>query len=75
MTQAEQVKGLRFILDAVVDAVKVAGDLGAPGGTIYAALMASGATLEQYQAIMSALVQAGKLTRSGDLYFVAKVTA
>lgn len=75
MTRQDAVTSLRAILDAVVDAVRAGGDRGVPGGTIYAALMASGATFEQYRQIMSALVAAGKLTREGDLYFIAKVTA
>jgi hypothetical protein len=70
MTEA-QIKLLRMIADAIIDSVKAAGPLGAPGGVIYAALMAEGCTLSQYEQIMSGLVRAGKLTRHGDLYRVA----
>jgi hypothetical protein len=70
MTQA-QIKLLRMIADAIIDSVKAAGPLGAPGGVIYAALMAQGCTLAQYEQLMAGLVQAGKLTRHGDLYRVA----
>ena len=43
MTPApEQVKALRAVLDAILAAVAEAGPMGAPGGVIYAALMAQG---------------------------------
>ena len=70
MTQA-QIQLLRMIADAVIDSVKAAGPLGAPGGVIYAALMAHGCTLGQFEQIMSALVATGKLTRDGHLCRVA----
>ena len=67
---AQQARALRLIVDVVVDAVKAAGDHGAPGGVIYAALMGQGCSLSQYESLMGALVRAGKLRRSGELYFV-----
>ena len=67
----QQIAAIRMLADAVVDAVKAAGSLGAPGGVIYAALMAHGCTLAQFESLMDALIRAGKLTRSGDLYRVA----
>jgi hypothetical protein len=70
MTQ-EQKNLVRVVADAIVDSVKEAGDHGAPGGIIYMALMARGASLDQYQAMMNYLVNAGRLRRAGDLYFVA----
>ena len=65
----EQAKALRMICDAVVDSVKAAGPLGAPAGTLYAALMAHGATLDQFERLMAGLVSVGKLTKQGHLYF------
>ena len=69
---AAQVKALRAVADAITDTVREAGPFGAPGGVIYAALMAHGCTLHQFQQIMAGLVQAGRLTREGDLYRVAE---
>lgn len=66
----DQIKALRLVCDAVIDAVRAAGSLGAPGGVIYAALMGQGCTLSQFESLMSGLVRAGKLHRDGDLYFV-----
>ena len=60
---------IQVVTDAIVEAVKAAGPTGAPGGVIYAALMTHGCTLEQYEAFMDALVRAGKLRKSGHLYF------
>lgn len=68
----EQIQALRAIASVITDAVRAAGILGAPGGHIYAALMASGCTLNQYQQIMSGLVRAGVLRKSGECYFIAK---
>ncbi len=67
----DQIKAIRMIADAIIDAVKAAGPLGAPGGIIYAALMAHGCTLDQFNTLMSVLTQAGKLRRSGDLWHAA----
>jgi hypothetical protein len=69
----EQAKALRMICDAVIESVKVAGPLGAPAGTLYAALMTHGATLEQFESLMAGLVKIGKLTKQGHLYFAGTV--
>jgi hypothetical protein len=65
-------KALKAIGDAIIESIKATGDAGMPGGTLYAALMTHGATLEQYEAIMGALVAVGKLRKSGQLYFFAE---
>jgi len=67
----EQVAALRAVASAIIEAVRAAGPMGAPGGVIYAALMSNGCTLAQYESIMSAMVRSGNLTRHGDLYRVA----
>jgi hypothetical protein len=67
----QQAQALKLIVDATVDAVKAAGDLGAPGGVLYAALMAQGCSLSQFESLMGALVKLGKVRRSGELYFAA----
>jgi len=64
-------KALQMVFDAIVDAVKAAGPIGAPGGVIYAALMAHGCTLTQYQSLMGYLVRKGTLKQDGHLYHVA----
>jgi len=66
-----QANALKIAVDAVLDAVKAAGDRGAPGGIIYAALMQHGASFSQYESLMGALVLTGRLRREDDLYFVA----
>lgn len=67
----DALKALKAIGDAIVESVRTAGDAGVPGGTLYAALMTHGATLEQFEAIMGALVAAGKLRKAGQLYFAS----
>ena len=68
---SSQAQALKLVVSAVVDAVEAAGAQGAPGGVIYSALMTQGCSLSQYESLMSALVAAGKLRRSGHLYFIA----
>lgn len=66
----QQIEALRAIGRAILEAVRAAGNLGAPGGHLYAALMVSGCTLPQYEQIMGGMVRAGVLTRSGECYHV-----
>lgn len=68
---SQQAAALRAIAEIVINAVRVAGPMGAPGGHIYAAMMAGGISLSQYQQIMAGLVRAGKLTKHGECYRVA----
>ena len=53
----------------VTETVRESGPMGAPGGTIYAALMTIGISLEQYEQIMSALLATGLVRRQGECYF------
>jgi hypothetical protein len=66
-----QAAALKVAVDAVMEGVKAAGPHGAPGGVIYAAMMAHGASFNQYTGLMGAMVRAGKLTKTGELYFLA----
>ena len=66
----EQITALRAIAKAITETVALAGPLGAPGGHLYAALMSAGCTLNQFEQIMSGLVNAGVLTKRGECYFV-----
>jgi len=71
----EHVKALRAVLEAILEAVAEAGPTGAPGGVIYAALMAQGCSLAQYQSLMDGLVSVRRLRREGDLYFIVQARA
>ena len=75
MTTAQEDNALRGLAAAIVDAVKVAGPTGAPGGILYAALMAHGCTLGQFESIMGAMVSAGMLRKSGQCYHVIERVA
>lgn len=68
MTQEKAALVIRQIADAIVQTAKEAGPMGIPGGHVYAALMTYGLRLDQYEQIMAALVQAGKLRREGECY-------
>lgn len=66
-----QAKALALVVGAVLEAVSAAGPTGAPGGVLYAAMMAQGCTLGQFESLMGALVRAGKLRKQGECYFPA----
>jgi len=72
MTSTQTTNALKEICDALIAVVASSGKLGTPGGTLYAALMTHGCTLEQFEQVMSALVAARKLTKRGDLYFAVE---
>lgn len=57
------------VCNAVTEAVTEAGQLGAPAGHLYAALMAHGCRLAQFESLMAALQRAGRVTKRGYLYF------
>jgi hypothetical protein len=64
---ANQSGQLRTILQIFIDAVKAGGEVGAPGGVLYSAVMDK-MSLGQFEQIMSALVQTGKVRKSGHVY-------
>ncbi len=71
MTHDQQKAAICMLLEMFVDAIKVAGDRGAPGGVLYSAVLGK-MTLAQFEQIMDALVQSGKVTRRGQLYFAVQ---
>lgn len=72
MTQDSQTNQLRKLIDSILEVIKSAGSSGVPGGTIYAALMGLGASLQQYEALMRVLVNTGYAHKKGDLYYWIK---
>ncbi len=64
----QQITALRAIANAVLETVKESGSLGSPGGHLYAALMAHGCTLHQFEQIMSGLERANYVRKSGECY-------
>lgn len=67
---SQQIAALRQIGRAIVESVRAAGETGAPGGILYAALMAQGCTLNQFEQIMAGMVRARVLTQEGHVYFI-----
>lgn len=65
----DKVETMASLCAIIVEAVKDMGAMGAPSGPMYAALMSTGMTLDQYQTIMDGLVSSGKLKRRGHVYF------
>jgi hypothetical protein len=70
MNPEQKKSALAALLNALVDAVAIGGADGMPGGTLYASLMTQGCTLQNFETLMSVLVDAGRLRKEGHLYFV-----
>lgn len=71
MTQDQKRAAILMIIDAIIDTIREAGPLGAPGGVMYAALMAHGITLAQFEQLMGAIVRSGKVVKRGQCYHIA----
>lgn len=64
----QQVLALRQISAAIIESV---GADGGPSGTVYAALMAHGCTLNQYEQILAALIRTGMIEQSDSHWLKA----
>ena len=67
MNPEQAVQAVRQIATIIEETAGEAGPLGAPSGVVYAALMSVGISLDMYQAILDRMVQAGRVTLSGDV--------
>lgn len=68
-TQAvDAVQALRAVAQALLETVQASGDAGAPAGHLYVACMGI-MNVNQFDAIMRALVSAGKVTKRGHCYY------
>ena len=70
MRNHRQVAFVRHVFNAIVETVNEQPD-GAPAGPMYAAFMAHGMSLEQFEQITGALVAAGKIKRRGNCFYPA----
>jgi len=71
MAQTREQRGALLVLRRVAEAITAVVaecPTGAPGGHLYAALMQH-ITLDQFQSLMSVLVEAGRITKRGDRYY------
>mgnify|MGYP001005788984 CR=1 FL=1 len=66
-----QTQALRTIVGAVTEAIAAAGETGAPGGVLYAALMSQGCTLSQFESLMGALCRTGRIVKRGECYYAS----
>ena len=67
-----QINALQRVALAVLDAIVEGGDLGAPAGILFAALMHQGASLSQFNSFMSTLTSNDMLRKEGDCYFITE---
>ena len=63
-----QIRAVAQVSLGVLEAVEVAGHQGAPGGVLFAAMQAQGASLNQFQSIMGTLTKPGYLVLEDDCY-------
>ena len=63
-----QSKSLNVAAAGILQAVEVAGSIGAPGGHLYAGLMSSGYSLTEYESIMAALETNGLVRKAGQCF-------
>lgn len=63
---------IRAICNAVLESAHAGGEMGAPGGVLYAAMMTYGVTLDQYERIMGGLVRARFLEKRGQCYHITE---
>jgi hypothetical protein len=72
-TTDEQINRMLYaICESVVERVRAKGKEGMPAGYLYSELMELGCTLSQFDQIMSALTQLGKVRKAGDLYYAGE---
>lgn len=71
MMHDEARKALLHVTKALLETVQEAGERGAPAGPLYAAVMTVGISLNAFEQIMGALVQARMVRKSGHVYFAA----
>ena len=69
MTTEQITRQLLGIATLVNDSIREAGPLGIPSGHLYAILMAHGCSLEQYEALIGALLAMGMIRKSGDCLY------
>jgi hypothetical protein len=65
--QRNELIAARRIAEAVIAVVNET-PTGAPGGLLYAALMEHGMSLNDFEMLMSVLVEAKRISKRGDLY-------
>lgn len=61
-------QAIKLIINSVVDSLK-ANPSGTPEGSLYAVMMTQGCSLEQFNAIIGALCDAGMIRKQGNLLF------
>lgn len=66
----EQIRTIQRIGLAVLETIQEAGELGAPGGVLYATLMTQGCTLNQFQTLMAPLERQGYVAHEADCYTI-----
>ena len=67
MNTASKIQAILKITEALIQAVNDTPN-GIPAGTLYAGLMTTGCTLQQFDQLMGMIVASGRIRKQGDLY-------
>jgi hypothetical protein len=66
MNADQIIAAVSLAMQCIEDAARAGGPAGAPSGVVFAALQAHGMRLTTYQQILTALVNAGRITIDGN---------
>lgn len=68
----EAIKALQVAVHATLDAIAAAGSDGAKSTVFYMAMMAHGATLNQFTTLMNSLMKIGDVSFQNERYFITE---
>ncbi|MDP2000154.1 MAG: hypothetical protein Q8K22_11255 [Rhodoferax sp.] len=68
----EQIRLAQRLGLAVLESIQEAGELGAPSGVLYAALLHTGCSLNQFQSLMRPLESRGFVVLEDDCYTISE---
>lgn len=66
----KQVIAVQQVGLAVLEAIQAAGELGAPSGVLYAALLHQGCTLTQFQSLTGSMERRGFVVQESDCFTI-----
>jgi hypothetical protein len=68
---SKEVKAVVQIISVIAECIESAGSMGVPEGHLYALLMPTGCSLEQFQQLVTVLTSSGRVKKQGHLLLAA----
>lgn len=69
MNIPKAVEAIMAVTNVFLETIQEAGERGAPAGPMYAMAAAHGITLAQFEWVMNVLIDAGRITKRGHVYY------